>query len=348
MSNDVGERQHESLERWRELLRLEKQRRGVPDDKLLFVGAADLAEFWWCAQKSLLETGNNELLFFANYVFEGFRMSTPDLNDEVARFMVSKLIRGDERAKAWLLGVVDGNYKKIDLDKVLKGVAEKMKRAETEVYPAVKIGDRVLTPIRRDDKLVVLEGLKEGDECDLIKGDHSDVCREVLRAACAGPERIGWKLERLKDRRLARGVTLHDILAERRPTIFWAKEWDRYVVVGVPDGIGEDFVYEFKSTTIRRLDKYMLPVARAQANIYAWLFKRQRWVVEIFSCIDLKLYRWEGEADYGDVERTLKGFKAAEEGGEILPPMCWKCDRCKYRGNCGLRDKCRPSRRQGI
>jgi hypothetical protein len=53
----------------------------------------------------------------------------------------------------------------------------------------------------------------------------------------------------------------------------------------------------------------VLPVARAQANIYAWLFKRQRWVVEIFSCEDLKLYRWKGEADYGDVERTLKGFK---------------------------------------
>ncbi len=30
----------------------------------------------------------------------------------------------------------------------------------------------------------------------------------------------------------------------------------------------------------------------AQANIYAWLFKRQRWVVVIFSCEDLKLYKW--------------------------------------------------------
>jgi hypothetical protein len=46
------------------------------------------------------------------------------------------------------------------------------------------------------------------------------------------------------------------------------------------------------------LRRYVLPVTRAQANIYAWLFKRQRWVVEIFSCEGLKLYRWEGEADY--------------------------------------------------
>jgi hypothetical protein len=50
------------------------------------------------------------------------------------------------------------------------------------------------------------------------------------------------------------------------------------VVVGIPDGIGEDFVYEFKSTRMSYggLRRYVLPVTRAQANIYAWLFKRQR------------------------------------------------------------------------
>jgi hypothetical protein len=61
------------------------------------------------------------------------------------------------------------------------------------------------------------------------------------------------------------------------------------VVIGISDRVGEDFVYEFKSIKIRRLDRYVLPVARAQVNIYAWFFKRQRWVVEIFSCADLRL-----------------------------------------------------------
>ena len=62
-------------------------------------------------------------------------------------------------------------YNTHDPDEVLRRVAEKMKRVEGEVYPAVKIGDRILTLTRRDDKLVVLE---EGSECDLIKGGHSD------------------------------------------------------------------------------------------------------------------------------------------------------------------------------
>lgn len=121
----------------------------------------------------------------------------------------------------------------------------------------------------------------------------------------------------------------------------------------MPDGIGENFVYEFKSTVFSnsakykwRIDNSVLPVARAQANIYAWLFNKRRWVVEIFSCADLRLYKWEGEVDYGDVERTLKGFKAAEEGGEILPPACWKCESCKYRDHCKVKDRCRLSRRQ--
>ena len=62
-------------------------------------------------------------------------------------------------------------YNTHDPDEVLRRVAEKMKRVEGEVYSAVKIGNRVLTLIRKDNKLVVLE---EGCECDLIKGGHSD------------------------------------------------------------------------------------------------------------------------------------------------------------------------------
>ncbi len=312
-----------------ELLKLEKRRRGAPEDKLLFVNAANLANFWWCAQKALLQARKDELAFFISYVLQGAEVATPGLNIE-------------ESDPVELLQLVERMYKTHDPDEVLRRVLESKKEADVELYHSVKIGDRILTPIRRGNRLVILgKGLEVVDECDLVRGDHSGVCREVLRAACAGPERVGWELGGLEDRRLARGVALQEILAERHPTILWAKEWDKYVVVGVPDGVGGDFVYEFKTTKIRRFDKYVLPVARTQANIYTWLFKRQRWVVEIFSCTDLKLYRWEGDVDYAEVERTLKGFKAVEEGGEAVPPMCWKCERCEYRDHCRLKEKCK-------
>jgi hypothetical protein len=143
----------------------------------------------------------------------------------------------------------------------------------------------------------------------------------VLRAVCAGPEHVGWGLGGL-DRQLARGELLGEILAQRHPTVLWAKEWDRYVVVGTPDGIGEDFVYEFKSTRMSYggLRRYVLPITRAQENIYAWLFKRQRWVVEIFSCEDLKLYRWEGEAGYVEEGGPFRHAASLTEG-RVEEPM---------------------------
>ncbi len=97
MSNDVGERQRESSERinWLELLRLEKRRRGVPEDKLVFVGASDLAQFWWCAQQSLLRVRDYELGVFANYVFESARVITPDLDKEMAKLLIYGLMQMD-------------------------------------------------------------------------------------------------------------------------------------------------------------------------------------------------------------------------------------------------------------
>jgi CRISPR/Cas system-associated exonuclease Cas4 (RecB family) len=301
---------------------------------LVFVGASDLAQFWWCAQQSLLRVRDYELGVFANYVFESARVITPDLDKEMAKLLIYGLMQMDGGRGLRLLEFVDRFYKKRVPDEVLKSVVERTAGGCRE-------NNRTL--IRRDDKLIVLgEGGKEVDECDLIKGEYGDICREELRARCAVSDRE------------ERGRSLEETSVEM-PTIFWAKEWDRYIIAGASDGIGEDFVYEFKSTVFSnsakykwRIDNSVLPVTRTQANIYAWLFNKRRWVVEIFSCADLRLYKWEGEADYGDVERTLKGFKAAEEGGEILPPACWKCERCEYKDHCEVKDKCKPSRRQGI
>lgn len=43
-----------------------------------------------------------------------------------------------------------------------------------------------------------------------------------------------------------RGAVYEELLAEKYPTIRWNFSWENYVVVGVPDGITDDFVYEFK------------------------------------------------------------------------------------------------------
>jgi hypothetical protein len=38
----------------RELLQLEKRRRGLDESQLVFIGMANVANYYWCAMKSLL------------------------------------------------------------------------------------------------------------------------------------------------------------------------------------------------------------------------------------------------------------------------------------------------------
>src|SRR5262249_51550748 len=50
------------------LLRDEKARRGVAEDALVFIGCANVAEVWWCAEQAVLKSRARELEFFAAYL----------------------------------------------------------------------------------------------------------------------------------------------------------------------------------------------------------------------------------------------------------------------------------------
>ncbi len=50
------------------LLAMEKRRRGLPTTQLVFVGAANVAEFWWCAEQSVLKSRDREAGFFQAYL----------------------------------------------------------------------------------------------------------------------------------------------------------------------------------------------------------------------------------------------------------------------------------------
>lgn len=43
------------------LLTLEKERRGVPKDKLLFIGASDIAGQCWCSMQAVLRAREEEV-----------------------------------------------------------------------------------------------------------------------------------------------------------------------------------------------------------------------------------------------------------------------------------------------
>ena len=108
-------------------------------------------------------------------------------------------------------------------------------------------------------------------------------------------------------------------------------------VVAVPDALEEDFAYEFKSSNLVR---FMRPVARTQANLYAYIFQKSRWVVDIYVPRQDKTYTYEQEVDIKSAKDDLEKFtNLIFERMEPWPCKEWKCKSCEHMVHCERRWK---------
>ena len=57
----------------RQLLTMEKSRRGIPDESLLFINMSNVASQIWCSMKAVLKTHSEELKFFEAYLYDRLR-----------------------------------------------------------------------------------------------------------------------------------------------------------------------------------------------------------------------------------------------------------------------------------
>jgi len=60
-------RVREAREKLRTEMAAVKRELGREEDELVFVGMADVAQFWWCAEKSILSNKKMELQFFNSF-----------------------------------------------------------------------------------------------------------------------------------------------------------------------------------------------------------------------------------------------------------------------------------------
>jgi len=74
---------------------------------------------------------------------------------------------------------------------------------------------------------------------------------------------------------MLRGDFYESTKSEKYPTIRWNFSWENYVILGIPDGITDKFVYEFKSTKDRFLLNYIKPIAFTQADFYGYFFQKK-------------------------------------------------------------------------
>ncbi|MEM3583543.1 MAG: hypothetical protein QXQ95_07105 [Thermofilum sp.] len=256
-----------------DLLRLEKQRLGYGENRLVFVGMANIADYYWCSVKSVFKSRRDELMFFTSYLYDRITYSVR-------------------------LGLVS--------------------KEPTSVDELLQIGDDI--EFSDVEKLLEEETIKFR-EATLKRGSQ----RENL---------LYPRVEELDAKR--RGEVLQELLAEKYPTIRWNFKWNNYIVVGVPDGITEDFVYEFKTTSSRFLYNYIKPVALAQADLYGYFFKRRRKRVQIHIVEEKQTETSESNVDVDNALRVLDSFRKVDEGQEPKPPKEWKCRSCEFKDTCPL------------
>lgn len=127
-------------------------------------------------------------------------------------------------------------------------------------------------------------------------------------------------------------------LAEVYPRYRWNFPWREFTIVGVPDGITVEMVYEFKAAG----NEYWFstasrPVGTTQADLYGMFFARPRKRVQIFIRETGQTETIDSEVDEGRATQTLERFRAVEQGALPRPPKPFKCRPCEVREGCPIR-----------
>ncbi len=294
------------------LLTLEKERRGVEQSELVFIGIANVANYWWCGMKSYYKSIQMELDFFISYIHDRVLYS----------ILLGYIDRLPEKPEAWLDVGDDITFS--DIEKLLKEKAKEFKREATgriwKKPPGVVI-------------VVEQLGVMFIPSPSLPKSFRDAIKEEFEKRGIAVINDID------KQSPAHRGRILEIALAKPYPTIRWNFPWKEFIVVGVPDGITDELVYEFKTTEGEFLFYFVKPVALAQADLYGYFFKRGKKEVQIYMLHENKLRTIKCRVKVQRAKETLKSFRKVVAGELPRKPKEWKCRKCEFREECILKSQ---------
>lgn len=114
-------------EKIEELLRREKEKRGLSKNKLVFIGMADIADYYWCAMRSLLKNKEMERAYFEAYIRDrvNYSYKLKGIN-ELPKSVDELLCIGDD-------------IKFDDIEKLLRDKVEKIKDASVWMDAIVEV-----------------------------------------------------------------------------------------------------------------------------------------------------------------------------------------------------------------
>lgn len=201
-------------------------------------------------------------------------------------------------------------------------------------YNAFKLGFIKKMPDREEEILRIGEEITLDDVWRLFSNNQAYSMKAQNKNGIRFDKDYLIELAKVEESPMTRGLMLEEALAEEYQTISWGFDWGEFVIVGEPDGIGDGLVYEFKTTTTLW---YMKPVAFAQADLYAYFFKKATKRVQIYTVDRGEMNTWELSADLNAAEQTLEKFRAVIDGEVPLPPKAWKCKTCKFTAHCPIK-----------
>lgn len=126
--------------------------------------------------------------------------------------------------------------------------------------------------------------------------------------------------------------------AENLPRFRWSFPWRRFVLVGIPDGITTELVYEFKAAENAYFYSIAArPIGNTQADLYGVFFQRSQKKLDVLIREAGQIETLVSSVDEARAYATLERFAAVADGQLPLPPKPFKCVSCEVALGCPIR-----------
>lgn len=178
------------------------------------------------------------------------------------------------------------------------------------------------------------------------KIDGSDIQKQILKIQknCINfkdknPESNIPIADISRETALRKGEIYERIKAEQYPSLQWHYRYKNLILIGLPDGITDEFVYEFKSVKAEKYIKDALMRASYQANIYGICFERSKLRIQIYCEETDKIYTYENAIDKQKVFDLLEKWIDMINRKLPIKPLAYKCNICEFKNNCVILKK---------
>jgi len=124
--------------------------------------------------------------------------------------------------------------------------------------------------------------------------------------------------------------------AEKYHQFRWNFPYGRYVFLGIPDGITNNFVYEFKSGSKGRFRPERTTEATVQGDLYGYFFRKKMKRIHVYTSDDRRIASHNSPVDEANAVKYLKNFARVDSGEMPKLPSPGKCRSCDFKDSCPL------------